>query len=186
MAKMGELGQMLDFMWQGNQNQGSSLQQKWWVVSRRTNRDQKLSRCWVSRFPLCSSTCFDFTSFQDLAKQLQLQQYHQLQRQLHRHLQQHLQLQLQHHRTYYVRYHFWMADLLFSIHVSHSSVNGFKGCGSVDDGKLLANQSTFWELLCTFRFRCHSLNRNLTEKIKKWLNNSCEMPEYFRWYRDIE
>ena len=57
-------------------------------------------------FPFCSITYFDFPSFQDLKRQLQLQQYHQLQRQLHRHLQQHLQLQLQHHRTYYVRYHF--------------------------------------------------------------------------------
>ena len=52
MAKMGELGQMLDFMWQGNQNQGSSLQQKWWVVSRRTNRYQRLPCGWVSRFSL--------------------------------------------------------------------------------------------------------------------------------------
>ena len=59
-------------------------------------------------FPFCSITYFDFPSFQDLKRQLQLQQYHQLQRQLHRHLQQHLQLQLQHHRTYYVRYHFWI------------------------------------------------------------------------------
>ena len=31
--------------------------------------------------------------------------------------------------------------MLFSIHLPLSSVNGFKGCGSVDNGKLLTNQS---------------------------------------------
>ena len=50
MAKMGELGQMLDFMWQGNQNQGSSLQQKWWVMSRRAHGQQRLPSGRLSRF----------------------------------------------------------------------------------------------------------------------------------------
>ena len=49
MAKMGRMGPMLNFMRKGNQNQGSSLQQKWWVLSRKANRDQKLPRGRLSR-----------------------------------------------------------------------------------------------------------------------------------------
>ena len=50
MAKMGWMGPMLNFVWQGNQNQGSSLQQKWWVMSRRAHGQQRLPSSRLSRF----------------------------------------------------------------------------------------------------------------------------------------
>ena len=39
-------------------------------------------------------------------------------------------------------YLYHRVNSLFSNHDFLFSVNGFKGCGSVDDGKLLTNQST--------------------------------------------
>ena len=50
MAKMGWMGPVLNFVWQGNQNQGSSLQQKWWVMSRRAHGQQRLPSGRLSRF----------------------------------------------------------------------------------------------------------------------------------------
>ena len=50
MAKMGGMGPMLNFVWQGNQNQGASLQQKWWVMSRRAHGQQRLPSGGLSRF----------------------------------------------------------------------------------------------------------------------------------------
>ena len=49
---MGSMGSVFDYLWQRNSNQGSSLQQKWRFVSRRTNRDQRLPCGWVARVSL--------------------------------------------------------------------------------------------------------------------------------------
>ena len=61
MAKMGWMGPMLNFVWQGNQNQGSSLQQKWWVMSRRAHGQQRLPSGRLSRFCILQCSLFYWT-----------------------------------------------------------------------------------------------------------------------------
>ena len=58
MARMGWMGPMLDFVWQGNQNQGSSLQQKWWFLSGRAHRHQILPCGRLSRLCLLQNSLF--------------------------------------------------------------------------------------------------------------------------------
>ena len=56
MARMGRLVRMLQFLWQGVENQGSGLQRKSKILSRRICRDQRVLCNCVSRlFPLHSS-----------------------------------------------------------------------------------------------------------------------------------
>ena len=56
-ARMEWMVQVLQLMWQGVENQGSSLQRKARLLSRRAHRDQRLLYGWVSRFQQLSFPC---------------------------------------------------------------------------------------------------------------------------------
>ena len=56
-ARMEWMVQVLQLMWQGVENQGSSLQRKTRLMSRRAHRNQRLLYGWVSRFQQLSFPC---------------------------------------------------------------------------------------------------------------------------------
>ena len=57
MARVEWMVPVLQFMWQGVENQGSSLQRKTRLMSRRAHRNQRLLYGWVSRFQQLSFPC---------------------------------------------------------------------------------------------------------------------------------
>ena len=144
---MGCMGSVFDYLWQRNSNQGSSLQQKWRFVSRRTNRDQRLPCGWVSRFSLLQYYLLWFYIIPGPPNATPTPSVPPTAHPTTPLTSPPTPTPTPSHILRMISFFGW-SDLQFPIHLSLSSVNGFKGCGSVDNGTFLIYR---WQLHCSMR-----------------------------------